>query len=82
MSGLTDVDAITLSSLRLLNLDKLTVAVAVNVVTLATLANLAFKSALALFIGGWQMARHAIAGMSAVGLGLAVSWAIIRGFSA
>jgi uncharacterized membrane protein (DUF4010 family) len=82
VSGLTDVDAITLSSLRLLNLDKLTVAVAVNVITLATLANLTFKSGLALFIGGWQMARHAIAGMGAVGLGLIVAWAIIRGFSA
>jgi uncharacterized membrane protein (DUF4010 family) len=82
VSGLTDVDAITLSSLRLLNLDKLTLAVAVNVVTLATLANLAFKSALALSIGGWNMARHAIAGMGAVGLGLIVGWAIIRGFSA
>ena len=82
VSGLTDVDAITLSSLRLLNLDKLTVAVAVNVVTLATLANLAFKSGLALFIGGWKMARHAMAGMGAVGLGMIVAWAIIRGFSA
>lgn len=82
LSGLTDVDAITLSSLRLHNLDKLPVAVLVNVITLATLANLAFKSVLALSIGGWQMARHAIAGMSAVGLGLVVTWAIIRGFSA
>lgn len=82
VSGLTDVDAITLSSLRLLSLDKLTVTVAVNVVTLATLANLAFKSALALFIGGWKMARHAMAGMGAVGLGMIVAWAIIHGFSA
>jgi uncharacterized membrane protein (DUF4010 family) len=82
VSGLTDVDAITLSSLRLLSLDKLTVTIAVNVVTLATLANLAFKSALALFIGGWKMARHAMAGMGAVGLGMIVAWAIIRGFSA
>ncbi len=82
VSGLTDVDAITLSSLRLHNLDKLSVAVLVNVITLAILSNLAFKSVLALFIGGWQMARHAVAGMSAVGLGLIVTWAIIRGFSA
>ncbi|MBT9591156.1 MAG: MgtC/SapB family protein [Thiobacillus sp.] len=82
VSGLTDVDAITLSSLRLHNLDKLSVAVLVNVITLAVLANLAFKSTLALTIGGWQMARHAIAGMGTVGLGLVVAWAIIRGFSA
>ena len=54
----------------------------VNVVVIATLANLLFKSALALFIGGWQMARHAAAGMGTVGLGLIISWAIMRGFSA
>ena len=82
VSGLTDVDAITLSSLRLHNLDTLSVGVAVNVITLAVLANLAFKSALTLAIGGWHMARHAIAGMGAMGLGLVVTWAIIRGFSA
>jgi uncharacterized membrane protein (DUF4010 family) len=82
VSGLTDVDAITLSSLRLHNLDKLPVAILVNVVTLAVLANLAFKSALTLVIGGWPMARHAIAGMGAMGLGMVLTWAIIRGFSA
>ena len=82
VSGLTDVAAITLSSLRLYNLDKLPVAVLVNVITLAILANLAFKSVLILSIGGRQMARHAAAGMGAVGLGLIVTWAIIRGFSA
>jgi len=82
VSGLTDVDAITLSSLRLHNLGTLSVAVVVNVITLATLANLAFKSVLTLSIGGWLMARHAIAGMGAMGLGLVVTWAIIRGFSA
>jgi hypothetical protein len=37
---------------------------------------------LAFFIGGWQLARHAIAGMGAVSLGLVVTWAIICGFSA
>ena len=82
VSGLTDVDPITLSSLRLLNLDKLSVAGVVNVVTLAVLANLVFKSALTLVIGGWQMARHAIAGMGAVGVGMVAAWAIMRGFSA
>ena len=82
LSGLTDVDAISLSSMRLHNLDKLSVGVLVNVITLAILANLAFKSALALVIGGWRMARHAIAGMGAAGLGLMVAWAIIQGFSA
>ena len=82
VSGLTDVDAITLSSLRLHNLDRLPVGILVNVITLAVLANLVFKSLLTLAIGGWHMARHAIAGMGAAGLGLVAAWAIIRGFSA
>jgi uncharacterized membrane protein (DUF4010 family) len=82
VSGLTDVDAITLSSLRLHNLDKLSVAVAVNVIVLGVLANLVFKSVLTFTIGGWRMARHAVAGMGALGLGLVAAWAIIRGFSA
>jgi len=82
VSGLTDVDAITLSSLRLHNLDKLSAGVAVNVITLAILANLVFKSLLTLAIGGWHMARHAMAGMGALGLGLVAAWAIIHGFSA
>lgn len=82
VSGLTDVDAIALSSLRLHNLDTLSAAVAVNVITLAVLSNLAFKSVLTLAIGGWPMARHAMAGMGALGLGLVAAWAIIRGFSA
>ncbi|HEX7971255.1 MAG TPA: MgtC/SapB family protein [Thiobacillus sp.] len=82
VSGTTDVDPITLSSLRLYSLDKLTVTVVVNVVTLALLANLAFKSVLTFAIGGRQMARHAAAGMAMVGLGLVLAWAIIRGFSA
>ncbi len=82
VSGLTDVNAITLSSLRLHNLGTLSVDVVVNVVTLAVLANLVFKSILTLSIGGRQMARHAVAGMGTAGLGMMVAWAIIRGFSA
>jgi uncharacterized membrane protein (DUF4010 family) len=78
VSGLTDVDAITLTSLRLHHLGKLPVVTVVNAITLATLANLVLKSALVLVIGGWNMARHAIAGMCAVGLGLTVAWTILR----
>ncbi|MCA1979170.1 MAG: DUF4010 domain-containing protein [Thiobacillus sp.] len=82
VSGLTDVDAITLSSLRLFTLDRIAVPTVVNVIVLATLSNLFFKSLLALAVGGHRMARHAAAGMGAVGLGLIAAWAIIRGFSA
>ncbi|HUX30208.1 MAG TPA: MgtC/SapB family protein [Thiobacillus sp.] len=82
VSGLTDASAITLSSLRLHNLGQLPAAILVNVITLAVLANLLFKSMLTLVIGGWQMARYAIAGMGAAGLGLVLAWAIIGRFSA
>ena len=82
VSGLTDVDAITLSSLRLFNLDKLSADAVVNVIVLATLANLVFKAGLAFAVGGRRMARHAAAGMGTVGLGLILAWAIMRGFSA
>ncbi len=82
VSGLADVAAITLSSLRLYNLDRMPVEVLVNVITLAVLASLLFKSVLAFVIGGWSMARHAIAGMGAMGLGMIAAWVIMRGFSA
>ena len=76
ISGLTDVDAITLSSLRLFNLDKLPALNVVNVIILALLANLVFKSALALGLGGWAKMRHAVAGTGAVALGLIAAWVI------
>lgn len=79
ISGLTNVDAITLSSLRLHNLDRLPAGIVVNVLTLAMLANLVFKSVLAFSIGGRRLARHAVAGMGAIALGLILAWAIVRG---
>ncbi|MFP5418472.1 MAG: MgtC/SapB family protein [Gammaproteobacteria bacterium] len=78
ISGLTDLDAITLSSLRLHNLDKLSAGILVNVVTLAILANLVFKSILAFSVGGRRLARHAVAGMGAIALGLILTWTITR----
>jgi uncharacterized membrane protein (DUF4010 family) len=74
VAGLTDVDAITLSTLRLHTLGKVATDQVVNAITLAFIANLAFKSALVVLIGGWQVARHTIAGMGATGLGMAAAW--------
>lgn len=82
VSALTDVDAITLSSLRLYELDKLPVATLANVITLAVLSNLAFKSALTLAIGGPPTARHVLAGFGATAFGLIAAWAIMYSFSA
>lgn len=51
VSRLTDVDVITLSSLRLYGLDKLEIMEAVTAITLGTIANLVFKLSLIFFIG-------------------------------
>ncbi|MCX9156696.1 MgtC/SapB family protein [Niveibacterium sp. 24ML] len=70
-SGLTDVDAISLSSLQLQASGKLAPAAAATAVVLAALSNLAFKAGTALVIGGRELARPVAAGMGLVGGGLA-----------
>ena len=74
VSGLTDVDAITLSSLRLFNLGNLRIDQTANAILLAILANIAFKSGLASVIGGAALARHVLPGMAAVAGGLVLGW--------
>jgi uncharacterized membrane protein (DUF4010 family) len=70
VSGLTDVDAITLSALRLFNATQIGTAQAVTTITLAVLSNLAFKMGLVVMIGGGALARRTLPGMIAIGLGL------------
>ena len=65
-SGLTDVDAITLSSLRLFNLGQLSEQQTVTAIALAVLANLAFKFGMVVFIGGWTLARQVAIGFGAI----------------
>jgi len=76
-SGLTDVDAITLSSLRLFSLDKLAAQPTVIAAGLAMISNLAFKAGMASFIGRRQLATRVLSGMGVVGVGLAAGlvWA-------
>jgi uncharacterized membrane protein (DUF4010 family) len=69
-SGLTDVDAITLSSLRLHNQARLAETEAVMSIVLATLANLAFKAGLVISIGGPPLARRALPGLAAIAIGI------------
>jgi uncharacterized membrane protein (DUF4010 family) len=76
IAGLTDVDAITLSTLRLFNLGTIKIDEATFAIILAFISNLVFKSALVWTIAGWKVARHAIAGMSAIALGLCLAWAV------
>jgi uncharacterized membrane protein (DUF4010 family) len=74
VSGLTDVDAITLSSLRLFGLGNLHAGQAATTILLALLANIAFKSGLATAIGGGALARQVLPGMAAVAGGLVLGW--------
>jgi len=69
---LTDVDAITLSSLRLFSLDKLSAVEAVTSIALAVLSNLTFKVGLVITLGGWGLARRTLPAMLAVAAGIGI----------
>jgi len=71
VSGLTNVDAVTLSSARLAKTGLLHPARACNAIVIATVANMAFKLALVHFVGTTRLTRWAALGfgaMAAVGL--------------
>jgi uncharacterized membrane protein (DUF4010 family) len=78
-SGLTDVDAITLSSLRLRASGSLDVEQTATAICLAIGANIAFKSILATSIGGRDLARRILPGFAAVLLGIAVTYLVALG---
>jgi uncharacterized membrane protein (DUF4010 family) len=75
-SGLTDVDAITLSSLRLFSLGRLQADQTVTAITLALIANLFFKFGLVAFIGGAILARRCLWGMLAIALGAGIALSV------
>ena len=70
ISGLTDVDAITLSSLRLFDLEKLSNHHAVMSIAIAFLTNMLFKFGLVFFIGGKQLASQVLPGFAAISAGV------------
>ncbi|CAH1903370.1 conserved membrane hypothetical protein [Candidatus Nitrotoga sp. HW29] len=72
ISGLTDVDAITLSSLHLFDLNKLNDDQAVTAIAIAFMSNMVFKFGLVIFIGGMTLAKHVAAGFLAMGVGVAL----------
>lgn len=79
VSGLTDVDAITLSSLRLLDTGALTPASATIAIAVAVGANLLFKAALVIGVGGTGLGRAAAAAFAPILLGLAAgAWLAVR----
>lgn len=70
VSGLTDVDAITLSSLRLFSLDQLSGNQAVTAIAIAFISNMAFKFGMLFFIGGKELAKHVAGGFGAIAAGV------------
>ncbi|HWA14674.1 MAG TPA: MgtC/SapB family protein [Burkholderiales bacterium] len=76
-SGLTDVDAITLSSLRLHNSGGIGPAQVVTVIVLAVWANTAFKMGLVLSTAGKSLFMRCVAPAAAAGVGLSIAAAIL-----
>jgi uncharacterized membrane protein (DUF4010 family) len=70
VSGLTDVDPIALSSLRLFNLGQLSELQTVTAIALAFISNIAFKFGMVAFIGGWNLARLVASGFGAMACGV------------
>lgn len=70
VSGLTDVDAITLSSLRLFNLGQLSEHQTVVAITLAFISNIVFKFGMVAFFGGWHLAKLVATGFVAMACGV------------
>jgi uncharacterized membrane protein (DUF4010 family) len=78
VSGLTDVDPITLSSLHLFELGKLTQSEVVTAISIAYIANMTFKFGMIVFIGSAQLIRRTALGMAAIVLTMAVSWMLLH----
>ena len=70
ISGLTDVDAISISMLRLFDQGKLTPDVTVATIVIAYLSNLLFKFGLVMSIGGRTLARLSAPAAAATALGM------------
>ena len=77
-SGLTDVDAITLSSLRMFNLGDLASAQVITAIVLAIIANTTFKLGLILAVGGRPLFDRCAGTLAAVVLGLVGALALIN----
>lgn len=75
-SGLTDIDAIALSAMRLMTMDKIGVHTATIAIGLAMFANMVFKTGIAMTVGGRALGLQILWGMGAVGAGLllGIAW--------
>lgn len=78
VSGLTDVDAITLTALRLFNLQELSTVGVTTVVVIANASNMAFKSGLVMAFGGPRLARLVVPSMAWVIAVMALAWWLLQ----
>lgn len=74
VSGLTDVDAITLSTMRLFGQEKLAAHEATTAILIATMANLVFKLGIVATVGGPRLTGKVAAGFAAVAAGVTAGW--------
>ncbi|HVT35693.1 MAG TPA: DUF4010 domain-containing protein, partial [Nevskiaceae bacterium] len=77
LMGLTDLDAITLSTLRLVNLGQLQPAQAVTAIVIAFCSNLGFKLAAVLALAGRALWRQVASGYAMVAIGLVGAWLLV-----
>ncbi len=73
IAGMTDVNAITLTSLRLFEQGKLEATEAVTAIGLGILSNIASKLGLIFFIGGSLLAKRCALGMITIGVGIGLA---------
>jgi len=78
VSGLTDVDAITLSSMQMLNRETLPQSTSITAVGVAVGSNLVFKAVMASAAGGPELRRSVVRAFAAVLLGLAAGLAALH----
>ena len=77
ISGMTDMDAITLSTARLVEGGSVGVATGWRVVVIAALANLVFKGGAAAVLGGWALGWRVLSAFAIVvvaGIALLLVW--------
>ena len=78
VSGLTDVDAITLTLMRMFNTGSADATVVATALGLAVGANLVLKAVLAGVAGGWPIGRAMAAGFAGPMAGLMVGIAVVQ----
>lgn len=79
ISGLTDMDAITLSTAGLVSRGEVAGATAWRAIVIASMANLVFKLGIAGVLGGWRLAKVAALPMGAQFIAGALLLALWRG---